>query len=97
MAGKKRLEQGLAGNGAGVFSVLADSGENLGADPFHRFAVEPGLGQGQGKQVEGGVPVFGQGDQAAGEGVAPGRSEEDTSELQSRRNLVCRLLLERKK
>src|SRR5690606_41503108 len=29
--------------------------------------------------------------------VAPGRSEEHTSELQSRENLVCRLLLEKKK
>src|SRR6266576_5280762 len=28
---------------------------------------------------------------------APGRSEEHTSELQSRRDLVCRLLLEKKK
>src|SRR5690606_39890689 len=30
-------------------------------------------------------------------GVAFGRSEEHTSELQSRENLVCRLLLEKKK
>src|SRR3712207_8738020 len=29
--------------------------------------------------------------------VADGRSEEHTSELQSRQNLVCRLLLEKKK
>ena len=29
--------------------------------------------------------------------VLPDRSEEHTSELQSRRNLVCRLLLEKKK
>src|SRR6267378_7239535 len=29
--------------------------------------------------------------------VAPARSEEHTSELQSRRDLVCRLLLEKKK
>src|SRR5690349_23121667 len=29
--------------------------------------------------------------------VAPSRSEEHTSELQSRRDLVCRLLLEKKK
>src|SRR5690606_40851689 len=29
--------------------------------------------------------------------VEPGRSEEHTSELQSRENLVCRLLLEKKK
>src|SRR5690606_41821236 len=30
-------------------------------------------------------------------GAEPGRSEEHTSELQSRENLVCRLLLEKKK
>src|SRR5690349_23428373 len=30
-------------------------------------------------------------------GVGPARSEEHTSELQSRRDLVCRLLLEKKK
>src|SRR3712207_8706748 len=29
--------------------------------------------------------------------IDPGRSEEHTSELQSRQNLVCRLLLEKKK
>src|SRR5690349_24238432 len=33
----------------------------------------------------------------AGEGLYPLRSEEHTSELQSRRDLVCRLLLEKKK
>src|SRR6266496_590551 len=33
----------------------------------------------------------------AGVGDAAGRSEEHTSELQSRRDLVCRLLLEKKK
>src|SRR5690606_41011823 len=32
-----------------------------------------------------------------GETAAHGRSEEHTSELQSRENLVCRLLLEKKK
>src|SRR3989475_6520168 len=31
------------------------------------------------------------------EGVPPARSEEHTSELQSQSNLVCRLLLEKKK
>src|SRR2546428_14130221 len=31
------------------------------------------------------------------EGLRPGRSEEHTSELQSRSDLVCRLLLEKKK
>ena len=33
----------------------------------------------------------------SGEPLEPGRSEEHTSELQSRINLVCRLLLEKKK
>src|SRR5690606_41565786 len=33
----------------------------------------------------------------AGEQVRQGRSEEHTSELQSRENLVCRLLLEKQK
>src|SRR6266511_4210995 len=40
----------------------------------------------------------GGGDRAAAtQHVAPARSEEHTSELQSRENLVCRLLLEKKK
>src|SRR4051812_49479265 len=34
---------------------------------------------------------------ASGKAVAAGRSEEHTSELQSHVNLVCRLLLEKKK
>src|SRR3712207_8480449 len=43
-------------------------------------------------------PEHGAGDDAAlGQGVEPGRSEEHTSELQSRQYLVCRLLLEKKK
>src|SRR5690606_40482107 len=39
----------------------------------------------------------GGGSAARGARAAPGRSEEHTSELQSRENLVCRLLLEKKK
>src|SRR5690606_41455684 len=52
------------------------------------FGVEPGGGD----RVAGAlVEVRGDG------GVAGQRSEEHTSELQSRENLVCRLLLEKKK
>src|SRR3712207_8014438 len=40
----------------------------------------------------GGHPIFG----AAGAALCVGRSEEHTSELQSRQYLVCRLLLEKK-
>src|SRR5438874_4047997 len=36
-------------------------------------------------------------DQRAARATRPARSEEHTSELQSRRDLVCRLLLEKKK
>src|SRR3712207_8210292 len=38
-----------------------------------------------------------EGGQGVGVGQPPGRSEEHTSELQSRQYLVCRLLLEKKK
>src|SRR2546422_9415320 len=42
--------------------------------------------------------IANQGQALAGQrGPAPGRSEEHTSELQSRLHLVCRLLLEKKK
>src|SRR5260370_11213623 len=44
-----------------------------------------------------GRPCLGGGTRAAPRQPAPGRSEEHTSELQSHLNLVCRLLLEKKK
>src|SRR5690606_41199634 len=47
-------------------------------------------------QRGGGHPAHG-GDLEPGEGPGVQRSEEHTSELQSRENLVCRLLLEKKK
>src|SRR5699024_12288174 len=49
---------------------------------FHQSHEHPGLGQGH--------------SQGAGMGEARARSEEHTSELQSRFDLVCRLLLEKK-
>src|SRR5690606_41646600 len=57
------------------------------------LALEPGRAQGQQqRRVEAALHV---GD--LGLGHLEGRSEEHTSELQSRENLVCRLLLEKKK
>src|SRR2546430_7603256 len=41
--------------------------------------------------------TFGLGNFTNGYGVDPARSEEHTSELQSQSNIVCRLLLEKKK
>src|SRR5436305_9104622 len=60
-----------------------------------RSAVDPGMaqrlrqrgipcGEGDGRRIHGSVPIR-------------SRSEEHTSELQSRPHLVCRLLLEKKK
>src|SRR5690349_24171999 len=46
---------------------------------------------------EGRVPAPDRSDGVPGQPGAGGRSEEHTSELQSRRDLVCRLLLEKKK
>src|SRR5262245_64998189 len=45
----------------------------------------------------GGADAGAGGGARAGAGVLPDRSEEHTSELQSLRHLVCRLLLEKKK
>src|SRR5690606_41617284 len=60
----------------------------------HRLPrLAPALGQGLDVVLHGVVadtcPAF-------SDGLASGRSEEHTSELQSRENLVCRLLLEKK-
>src|SRR5690349_24919949 len=43
------------------------------------------------------APAAGRGVHESAARAAAGRSEEHTSELQSRRDLVCRLLLEKKK
>src|SRR3712207_7952535 len=70
-----------------------------------------GIGQGHVADDHGALPAHGQGRGAADDRARPvaapddqgdpsvgvGRSEEHTSELQSRQYLVCRLLLEKKK
>src|SRR3712207_7464015 len=71
---------------------------HLGA--FQRHHLVLGLGRTRGRQdreaqgqetASRGVPHCG-----GSPGLAPARSEEHTSELQSRQYLVCRLLLEKK-
>src|SRR5690349_23934208 len=75
--------------------ISADSqqhGEHRADLRGHGLLAAPGPSPGLRHQREG-VPAGG-----AGLLAAPGgRSEEHTSELQSRRDLVCRLLLEKKK
>src|SRR3712207_8242087 len=75
--------------------------------PISGIDVEPGRGQAQ-PQVDRPAAELGRGRQLGGagqrllaqvygRGPAEERSEEHTSELQSRQYLVCRLLLEKKK
>src|SRR5690606_39585311 len=59
----------------------------LGAKFTYQEVKETELGQGL--DIQGGMQVT--------LAISPVRSEEHTSELQSRENLVCRLLLEKKK
>src|SRR2546422_2252373 len=63
---------------------------------FRSRGIAPGTTQGTGGRARSpdGGSVDGQSDKAAVDGT---RSEEHTSELQSRLHLVCRLLLEKKK
>src|SRR2546422_8257427 len=64
----------------------------------HDDDVAPGVEQRPGaRQRLLGVPPHRGGDPQAAVLVTVGRSEEHTSELQSRLHLVCRLLLEKKK
>src|SRR5262249_58494555 len=69
-----------------VAAVGATQGEGGGAEQRGEGALRSDEGR---EQAEG--------DELAGGGGWPPRSEEHTSELQSLTNLVCRLLLEKKK
>src|SRR5256885_4855993 len=61
------------------------------------FRSRPRVVDGEARGVRGGSQGRGQGDADSRVGRLPARSEEHTSELQSPCNLVCRLLLEKKK
>src|SRR2546430_7580186 len=66
----------------------------IGTDPVHHSISGPGGVQGGRQLTQSGIQF------AAAEPTKTGayiRSEEHTSELQSQSNLVCRLLLEKKK
>src|SRR3712207_7221108 len=82
------------------YTTLFRSGELLDDDVVDRLAV---LGAARGRELHGAHPVRGVARRVLleeGRGLDPvriPRSEEHTSELQSRQYLVCRLLLEKKK
>src|SRR5215204_5715987 len=92
-------ESQLTGFGAGGFMMVHDDGEDTLID----FFVAAGGADGAERTAEL-VPIpvyFDETPQTFNCGAAscgvPGRSEEHTSELQSHSDLVCRLLLEKKK
>src|SRR2546421_2898387 len=68
-------------------SLLLDAGAPL-LPHMHRLGIDPGA-------IEAVFLTHFHGDHVLG--LPPFRSEEHTSELQSRSDLVCRLLLEKKK
>src|SRR5688572_32255969 len=70
---------------ARAFELRVDARDRVGVDA-----------QFDGELADGRQLVAGR-EPAGGNGRAQGRSEEHTSELQSQSNLVCRLLLEKKK
>src|SRR5690606_40626803 len=96
-----------AGGGKGPRGNRVEKGEKSGRDPGWRakpLPLAPGLrqplkdGRG-GRRRSGGLPGAGGRPPSPASNAGPyqrSRSEEHTSELQSRENLVCRLLLEKK-
>src|SRR5690606_39551987 len=83
--GKRGWWRGESGRGETERRVAGRMGARAGA----------GGGDGHAGQLAGRARGA-EGTPAAGRGRGAGRSEEHTSELQSRENLVCRLLLEKK-
>src|SRR2546429_3790971 len=65
---------------------------SIGLDAGEREIEGPGMPEAAGTPARPGLA-----DSAAGKEFGTARSEEHTSELQSRLHLVCRLLLEKKK
>src|SRR2546427_1948628 len=80
------LQAALVFGGADIDLAVRDIGES-GAVPHFQVGQHLGTAEVGGGSSGGGRGVLGEG----------GRSEEHTSELQSQSNLVCRLLLEKKK
>src|SRR3712207_7763316 len=83
------------------YATLFRSGLERVVQDLHHPGVHAGrpgeaVGRG-GDDVEAGLAQRGDAGEALGAPGAPDRSEEHTSELQSRQYLVCRLLLEKKK
>src|SRR5262245_62707794 len=83
--------------GLGVKTIDTSSGADYSAPTVTFASVDPGGAAGTatvaGGQVTGITVTYG----GTGYTVGTTRSEEHTSELQSLRHLVCRLLLEKKK
>src|SRR5690606_40771692 len=79
-----------------TFTFRATSAEPAGGPSGKVSEGSAGVGEGSGRVAEGLPRAPAAGGGSRGAGTVAGRSEEHTSELQSRENLACRLLLEKK-
>src|SRR5690625_6587869 len=82
-------ETAVVGDDCTIYQGVTLGGTSLYKGTKRHPTLESGVVVGAGAQILGGFTV--------GQGAKLGRSEEHTSELQSRGHLVCRLLLEKKK
>src|SRR5438874_8417538 len=89
---RRRAEERRVDEHAGDAALLYEQLEVLGA---RRTLLEEQLGAGAAREARRGR-ISRELLDALQEPLTPGRSEEHTSELQSRRELVCRPLLEKK-
>ncbi len=76
MAREGGREPGLGGDVVGILGAPAQAGLDLVADPLDRLGIEARPGQRQTQQLEGALPVLGQGLELAAEVVAPGVERE---------------------
>src|SRR5699024_12075544 len=74
-----------------------DQADEMGHELLQSMTASPATGRDQRGADRGDGGLTMRRAAGTGRGPVPGRSEEHTSELQSRFDLVCRLLLEKKK
>ena len=72
MTGKRGLEPGETGDIVGILCPPPQARLDLIADSLDRFGIEPRLDQRQPQELEGALPVLGQGLELAGEAVPAG-------------------------
>src|SRR5690625_7081942 len=97
MAGRKHLDFGAPSPTFSPHTASAPEPglQQLGGSPLSRDAIRLGPAEVGSSEVAADATALGE--RAVPDHTAAPRSEEHTSEIQSRGHLVCRLLLEKKK